>query len=304
MELTEIVYFLSIAENKSLLRASEELFISQSALSQFLAKLEKRMGSALFLREKESKQMRLTPAGELYYAGAKQILSIRNHTMDEINRLSEKEQLTIHLGTTGVRSLRFSARLLALLQEEEPMVLMDLQNNNSRTIGPQILSHSLDFALIALDYFDDSEVNKIVLHSEEVGLCIPEGHPFLQRVESLGFHPDEPLPISLLSNESLILPSEGSVLERVCSSYFDREHFVPEKSVKAYENSSLVIGVKSMRQIGITSSGYAKEEDCVVFRRLVHPACYDLGLVYRRGEKLSEIQQRFITLAKENRRYY
>lgn len=304
MDLTEITYFLAIAENKSLLRASEKLHVSQSALSQFLTKLEKRIGTPLFLREKDNKRLKLTEAGEFYYEGAKEISVIQKRTMEQIKKLNVQDQLTIRLGTTGVRSLRFSTKLLALLQEENANAHMILENNHSSIIGPQLLNHTIDFALIALDYFKDNEVEKITLHSEEIGLCIPSGHPFLQTLRSHGIRPDIPMDISLLEHESLVLPSKSSTLERICNAYFEREHFHPAETLRPFENSSLINYARNMSSIGITSSRYVQNEKDIVFQHLSRPAYYDLGIAYRCDFHMSEIQKRFLELAKEYRDFY
>lgn len=304
MELTEITYFLAIADNKSLLRASEELFVSQSALSQFLTKLEKRIGTPLFLREKDSKRLKLTEAGKLYYEGARQIAAIREQTLEGIEKLGEQEKLTIRLGTTGARSLRFSTILLDLLRVELPDVLMVLENNHSYVVGRLLLDHAIDFAIIALDYFKDDEVQKIVLHSEEIGLCIPSEHPFLQRLHDLGIKPDDAMELSLLRQEGLVLPADGSVLGRICAAYFEREGFHPAKVLKPYENSSLISYACSMHSIGVISQRYAQNERGVVFQRLARPARYDLGIACRRDFKPSAAQKRFLQLAQEQRAFY
>lgn len=304
MDLTEITYFLAIVENKSLLRASEELYISQSALSQFLTKLEKKLGTPLFLREKDSKRLKLTEAGELYYEGAKEIAVIQKRTMEKIEKLNKQDQLTIRLGTTGVRSLRFSTKLLDLLQEEVANAHMILENNHSSVIGPQLLDRTIDFALMALDYFKDNEVEKITLHSEEIGLCIPLGHPFLQTLSAHGIRPDTPMDISLLQNESLVLPASGSVLERICSAYFSQENFHPNETLRPYENSSLINYAKNMSSVGITSYRYVQNEKDFVFQHLLRPAYYDLGIAYRRDFELSDTQKRFLELVREYRDFY
>lgn len=304
MDLTEIVYFLAIAESKSLLRAAEALYISQSALSQFLTKLERRIGTPLFLREKNSKRLRLTEAGKLYYDGAKQISAIQQRTLEDIEKLCAQEHLTIRLGTTGARSLHFSTLLFDLLQKEMGNVNIDMKNNHSSVIGPLLLGRTIDIAIMALDYFKDNEVQKIVLHSEEIGLCIPVEHPVLQTLQIAGIRPEDPVELSLLQNESLVLPADGSVLERICAEYFERENFIPVRALRPYENSSLINYAKSMTFIGVISQRYVQNESDVVFQRLSHPAYYDLGIAYRRDFIPLAAQKRFIDLAQQHRNTY
>ena len=50
MDLTQIKYFHAIARHQSIARASDELFVSQPALSKSLARLEDELGVQLFER--------------------------------------------------------------------------------------------------------------------------------------------------------------------------------------------------------------------------------------------------------------
>lgn len=53
MDTKILEYVIAIAEEKSLSKAAERLYLSQPALSQRLKKLEDELGTPLFLREKK-----------------------------------------------------------------------------------------------------------------------------------------------------------------------------------------------------------------------------------------------------------
>ena len=61
MTLNEINYFIVIAEEKNLTRASERLYISQPALSQYLENLEAKTSCRLFIRKESG--LEITQAG-------------------------------------------------------------------------------------------------------------------------------------------------------------------------------------------------------------------------------------------------
>ena len=54
MELRQMEYILMIQEEKSITRAAERLFLTQSALNQQLQKLEEELGTPLFIRTRSS----------------------------------------------------------------------------------------------------------------------------------------------------------------------------------------------------------------------------------------------------------
>ena len=77
MDTKYLTYILAIAKKKNMTKAAEELFVSQSSLSQYLSKLERELGTPLFYRSKGS--LSLTPAGELYVAAAREVVHIKEH---------------------------------------------------------------------------------------------------------------------------------------------------------------------------------------------------------------------------------
>ncbi|MFR5732002.1 MAG: LysR family transcriptional regulator [Clostridium sp.] len=74
MDTKILEYVIAIAEEKSLSKAAERLYLSQPALSQRLKKLEDELGTPLFLREKNG--LSITDAGRIYING--HILSCRS----------------------------------------------------------------------------------------------------------------------------------------------------------------------------------------------------------------------------------
>lgn len=63
-----------ISEERSITRAAEKLFITQSALNQQLLKLEQELGTPLFVRTRSD--WHPTAVGEVYLKAARQIVNI------------------------------------------------------------------------------------------------------------------------------------------------------------------------------------------------------------------------------------
>ena len=72
MELRQLQYFTAVAETLNFSRAAEILYISQPALSQQIADLERELGVLLLQRSKRA--VSLTPAGALLLQEAKKLL--------------------------------------------------------------------------------------------------------------------------------------------------------------------------------------------------------------------------------------
>ena len=94
MNSMEIETFLAICRHKSISRASEELFISQSSLSTRLKSLEERLGCQLLLRGKGSREVILTPWGQAFYELALQYSRI-TEKMETLGRSALVESINI-----------------------------------------------------------------------------------------------------------------------------------------------------------------------------------------------------------------
>ncbi|NYE08797.1 DNA-binding transcriptional LysR family regulator [Bacillus niacini] len=80
MDVLPLEYMIKIAEENNITKAAEKLFITQSALNQQLLKLEKELGTQLFVRSRSN--WHLTQAGEVYIENAKKMIQIqKKHTI-------------------------------------------------------------------------------------------------------------------------------------------------------------------------------------------------------------------------------
>lgn len=113
MDLKQIEYILKIAEEKSITRAAEKLFLTQPALNQQLLRLEKELGTPLFIRGR--KHLELTPAGEIYIKNATIMLDLKRETYREISDIAGVFNHSLKIGLTP--------EALNLLKEE-PFVLI------------------------------------------------------------------------------------------------------------------------------------------------------------------------------------
>lgn len=96
MRISSLRYFYEVAELKSISKVSNNLHISQPALSHQLSKLEKDLGVKLF--ERSNKGVELTSKGKIMYSYAKQILILHDNLVEDIVDNSRvKKELKINI---------------------------------------------------------------------------------------------------------------------------------------------------------------------------------------------------------------
>ena len=75
MDVKQMTYILTIAQEGGISKAAAKLFITQSALDQQLLKLEHELGTRLFFRSRSS--FALTEAGRVYVEYARRMLELK-----------------------------------------------------------------------------------------------------------------------------------------------------------------------------------------------------------------------------------
>src|SRR5260370_6217627 len=86
MELQQLRYFCSVVRYGSFTKAAEQEGIAQPTLSLQIRRLEKSVGSTLFVRLARS--ARLTHAGEIFYSHAKELLTRSNLAEPHVRQLA------------------------------------------------------------------------------------------------------------------------------------------------------------------------------------------------------------------------
>ena len=110
MDLKEQKYVCTLAECKSLTRASERLYISQPALSLYINNVEKILGARLF--ERNGRKFELTWLGKQYVEKASQMLELERQ-FEAVRRQAERENAINKLFVSEMHRQRNSAHLCA-----------------------------------------------------------------------------------------------------------------------------------------------------------------------------------------------
>jgi DNA-binding transcriptional LysR family regulator len=96
MELRHLRYFVTVAEELNISRASARLRISQPAVSRQLRDLEEELRVELFRREKHG--LKLTAAGEAFLAHARDLLRRSGDAIKEMAAFSQPVKTTLTVG--------------------------------------------------------------------------------------------------------------------------------------------------------------------------------------------------------------
>lgn len=163
--------FLTVAKNLSFSKASEDLYISQPAVSKQIKLLEAELGFALFQRKGNS--VALTPVGDKLLSKLRQAKAIQTEFKAYLDSMRHNLEIKgeVKLGASTTVSLYVMPKILAALHQEVPAAEFLLINRNNENI------------LKALD-------------AEEIDLACIESFPHMTAYHTEPFLKDEIIPVS------------------------------------------------------------------------------------------------------------
>ena len=176
MEIKELNYLIAIAEEKSISKAADRLYMAQSSLSQFLQTLESSLDSKLFVRT--SRGVRLTEAGTIMLKYAYATLAEYHRTQDKIQDLKDLKSGSVILGISGFRGSYLLPPVLNAFKLDYPGIRVQIVEQNSMALEQMLLNGEIDVALLVLPV-SDSRIQPTFVMNDEICLIAHENHPIM-----------------------------------------------------------------------------------------------------------------------------
>ena len=146
MEYRVLKYFLTVAREQNITRASELLHISQPALSRQLMQLEEELGTQLFTRG--WRNIALTDAGLLLFRRAQEIVELTEKTEREFRDEGNALGGIISIGSGEAESMRRLAELMRSFSDKFLNIRFDLYSNNADFIRERLERGLLDIGVL------------------------------------------------------------------------------------------------------------------------------------------------------------
>ncbi len=159
LELYRVFYV--VAKNKHMTKASEELHISQPAISQSIKKLEEQLGGTLFLRS--NKGMELTEEGKMFYEYVKGALELINNAENEFTSFKNLTKGKIKIGCSTTLTKLILMDTLKEFHKEYPNININITNNLTSNLINDLKLGKLDFVI-----FNESNIKETNLHLEKI----------------------------------------------------------------------------------------------------------------------------------------
>ena len=159
LELYRVFY--AVAKHKHMTKASEELHISQPAISQSIKKLEDQLGGTLFLRS--NKGMGLTEEGKMFYEYVKGALELINNAENEFTSFKDLSKGEIKIGCSTTLTKLILMNALKDFHLDYPNININITNDLTSNLINDLKLGKLDFVI-----FNESNIKEANLNLEKI----------------------------------------------------------------------------------------------------------------------------------------
>lgn len=174
MDLKAIKYVSEIVRCGSMTKAAEELYLSQSALSQYIGKLEESLDTRIF--ERTGGRLRLTRAGEVFVREGASIMSTYDTMCEHIRIATKEADTTVRMGISLFYSRFFLPLLLERLRERHPEIKLLITQESSLLLLELVKKGILDFCIGPFSEAVDGCIFEPFLN-EEIMVAVPKDSP-------------------------------------------------------------------------------------------------------------------------------
>lgn len=302
MDFRQLEYVVALADLGVLSRASERVFVTVSALSQSITKLEDEIGTPLFARTKGG--WTLTHAGSIYVEAARDILRTRKHVLGEIADIADGQKGRIRIGFSPGRSVGLFKDVFPRFKATYPNVELHLKEAHASELEEDVAKGHLDMVFTSTFKGRHPALEYDVLKHEEFVLAVPRTAKYRRYVEAApggGDGGNGAVDISLFRDEEFLLMHPDTSMRMVTDGIFARAGFVPKVFFEISTRATLYALIERGYGISIVPRLYSLDRKTVAFFRTEPSGGWDIAGAWLRGGYLSSAQKFLISLA---RNYY
>lgn len=247
-ELYRIFYV--VANNKNITKASEELNISQPAISKSIKNLEEQLGGQLFVRTKRG--VVLTEEGEEFYKYIKQAIEFINNAENKFSDLINLETGCIKIGISKTLTKEFLLPYLKEFNRLYPKIDIQIKTNVASELIYKLKNGLIDIVILNLNniqYGNDIEITKC----KKTNDCFVVNKKYKELI-------NKEIELKDLNNYPLVLQSKGSNTRDFLDDFTKKNNVILKPHIELSSYSLVLEFVKNGFGIGYVTKEYVKKE--------------------------------------------
>lgn len=292
MQLRFVEIFCEVAQRRSFSKAAAVHHVSQSSASQAVHLLEQRLGTLLLDRSK--RPLELTPAGQVYYDGCRELLQRYRAIEDQVQKIHHRVTGAVRVAAIYSVGLMQMETYIKQFEELYPDAHLRVEYLHPDQVYQQILNEEADLGLVSFPRHG-GDLESIDWQEQAMVLVVPPEHPWAGRgsisltelagADYVGFTQD--LTIRREVDRWL---KRARVSVNVVREFDNIENI--KRSIEIGSGVALLPGPTLRQELAVGSLAALELEDV----HLVRP----LGIVHKRNRRLTSAVSKLIELLNQD----
>ncbi|HUZ76642.1 MAG TPA: LysR family transcriptional regulator [Chloroflexota bacterium] len=286
MNLGRLELFCEVVERAGFTAAAQHLYLTQSAVSQYVKALEEQVGSELLVRE--GRRIYPTEAGEIVYQAAREIARVWDEAQVTVRELKGAEAGTVRLACSTPGDY-FLPPLISRFAAAHPKAHVIFSVDRPEEVVDHVRRGEFDFAFVTLTD-SPAELQCEPIRQEELVLVAASGHPFAKR---LSVDREE-----LLSQPFVCAPAE-SQMRQIIDAQLRVLHLGPRRVTLEFDNAEAAkLAVQSGAGLAILFRASVEQELASGTLKQVHAGglsmAHDVLIISRPKRRFSPIMRQLL----------
>ena len=181
MNINQLKYFIAVAEHKSFSKAAEQYFLTQTAMTQQVQKLEESMGVQLI--DRKTRPISVTPTGNVFLKEARAIVNRVDSAVRRTREASSGITGTLRIGYTKGYEHSDLAVKLRQFHHDFPNVLLTCSRCNTDILAANLIDGEFDviFTWDSTNIRNDEAVEYRLQEKVKLVVALYGSHPLAQR---------------------------------------------------------------------------------------------------------------------------
>ncbi len=294
MELRQLKYFVTVAEELNFRRAAERLYMEQPPLSRQIRQLEEELGVELFHRSKRG--VTLTEAGGAFLDEARLTLAQAERAAKAARQAIELRSQQLTIGFSICAFNRVLPEIIQTFRQEFPDVKVILTEMTTHLQIQALLDEKIDIGFIHAP-IEQPDIETITLLREPLVVALPPNHPLAKQ---------EIIDLVSLKNEPFVLcpqpvkPDLYAQIMQLCQ----QAGFEPNVVQQASPPEVQLALVESGMGISLVAAGAeTRHKIGVVYRPLAETTpILEIAAAWQKGH-ISPVLQQFLLVVKKSYSY-
>ena len=295
MDLRYLQTIIAISEEKSITRAAEHLFVTQSALSQQLKTVEEELGTPLFIRSRSD--WKLTRAGEIYVEMARAIGHLEHNALKQIAEAVDTLDKHMTVGLIPERGVNMFTAIYPAFHQQYPHMTVDPVECNVKNMQKRITDGEIDLGLITLREHQKDDNLYYHMLDEELLLAVPASDPLAaEGSTSPSTAPETGL--SRFADRDFIRISRESTMREYEDLLFEQAGFTPHSLFSTASNISKRRMVRAGMGCSLMPYTFTRTTGGIIYFRLQGHPSWEVTMCSRRGSYLTAAERCFLQLCR------